>query len=147
MSGKHWLLIGGLSLIAVVAWTVAASQLFLIVCGLWSQISDPITRATAWWVYAFSPYAAYRSIKLTLALTAAVPAALLAAPVVLALRRGRLRWPFFAGVKPVERGDTDNHGHADYTVPGKHCRFRHSPGQRRPHQQSPENSQDFPGTV
>ncbi|MFL5289414.1 MAG: type IV secretory system conjugative DNA transfer family protein [Rhodopila sp.] len=114
MSGKHWLLIGGLSLIAVVAWTVAASQLFLIVCGLWSQISDPITRATAWWVYAFSPYAAYRSIKLTLALTAAVPAALLAAPVVLALRRGRLRWPFFAGVKPVERGDTDNHGHADY---------------------------------
>jgi hypothetical protein len=56
MSGKHWLLIGGLSLIAVVAWTVAASQLFLIVCGLWSQISDPITRATAWWVYAFSPY-------------------------------------------------------------------------------------------
>jgi len=73
MRGKPWL-IGGLGLFAVVVWTVAASQLFLFVCGLWGQISNPITRATAWWVYAFSPYAADRSIKLTLALTAAVPA-------------------------------------------------------------------------
>lgn len=115
MSGKQWL-IGGLCVLAVVVWTVAASQLFLFVCGLWGQISDPVMRATAWWVYAFSPYAAERSIKLTLALTAAIPAAMLAAPVVLALRRGRLRRrltpPLGGGLQPIQRGVTGNHGHA-----------------------------------
>jgi hypothetical protein len=88
MSGKQWL-IGGLCVLAVVVWTVAASQLFLFVCGLWGQISDPVMRATAWWVYAFSPYAAERSIKLTLALTATIPAAMLAPLFLLARAKQR----------------------------------------------------------
>jgi type IV secretion system protein VirD4 len=115
MSGKHWL-IGSLCVLATGVWTVVASQLFLFACGLWGQIGDPITQATAWWIYAFSPYAADRSIKLTLAATAAAPAILLSLPIILAVRRKRIRRHLTprlgGGLQPVQRGVTDNHGHA-----------------------------------
>jgi type IV secretion system protein VirD4 len=113
MSVKAWVF-GALGVIALGIWTAAASHLFMFFAGLWGQITDPVTRFTAWWVYLFSPYAAFPAIKLMLAASAALPTIALALPVVIAVRnrtKGGLRRSW-GGPREVKPGVTQNHGTA-----------------------------------
>lgn len=100
--------------VVAVAWTVAASSIFLFGTHLWNAWPWP-DRAWAWWVY--RSYAGNSVVALWLyrgalggfAVIVLVPAALFyrlrTMPKVAALR-----WH----PRQVERGSSDNHGHADW---------------------------------
>jgi len=100
--------------VAAAAWTVSASSIFLFGTHLWTAWPWP-DRAWAWWVYrsyAGNPVVAlwlHRGAMGGLAVVVLVPTAvfyrLRTMPKVVALR-WRLR--------QVERGSSDNHGHADW---------------------------------
>ncbi len=100
--------------VAAAAWTVSASSIFLLGTHLWAAWAWP-DRAWAWWVY--QPYAGNPLVALWLrrgawgglAVVVLVPAA-----VAYRLRTmpkvSQLRW----APRPLLRGSSDNHGHADW---------------------------------
>jgi type IV secretion system protein VirD4 len=103
---------------AIPLWLLAASRLFMLLDSIDGIITEPWTRATAWWVYAHSEFAARPSVKMMLAGSAVLPILPVAAIVGMALysprARKKLRRQLGGQLRPIEAGVTDNHGHAHW---------------------------------
>lgn len=105
----RWLVLAGLAVI--VSWSVAASYLWC----YWSNVCPAEEwRLLQWWFIA--PY--FRAnwyVTILFIGSALVPTgciAVIAAIGFCMTGRRRLRRPLFGGLKPIEAGVTDNHGHA-----------------------------------
>ncbi len=94
---------------AIGAWTVLASRLFVWVGGLSAYFPSPWT---TWWRYAMHPHVAGPTLLYLIGsgIAAAVPILALGALVILVVRPAIRR----RHLVPIERGTSDNHGHADY---------------------------------
>lgn len=104
-------------------WTVSASRLFVWAGGLGSYYPRPYT---TWWLYLQQPDHD-KWTKLYLAGSGVIAALPVVAVVAIAVRvlarSSKLRRPIGGGMKPLERGPTDNHGHAEW-APEKELRRR-----------------------
>lgn len=110
--------IGGSAVAAVLAWTVLASRLFVWVGRLTAYFPYPWT---TWWLYATQPSVPRLTLLYLIGsgVVAALPIVLFATAAVIAYRhrcRRRLTPPPGGGLRPIERGVTDNHGHADWAT-------------------------------
>lgn len=103
-----------LALTLAAGWLVGASYLFVWVGGLSAYFPHPYT---TWLLYARQPNID-KWTKLYLAgsgLVAAVPVALIVVVCVRLIKPSkRLKRPISGGLKPLEPGATDNHGHASW---------------------------------
>jgi type IV secretion system protein VirD4 len=111
-------LCAGALIAAIGAWTVMASRLFVWIAGLSGYFPSPWT---TWWRYAMHARVAGLTLLYLIGsgIAAALPILGLGALVMLVIRRARRRH-----IVPIERGTSDNHGHADYlSVPEMQALF------------------------
>jgi type IV secretion system protein VirD4 len=100
--------------IVAYAWLAAASAIYLSVAQRWDLYVFPYTQ----WLQA-APWWRYRPMVTAMVVgSAAAPTLFLLAIAVLAFRapRRKLAAPLGGGLKPLERGVTDNHGHARWAT-------------------------------
>jgi type IV secretion system protein VirD4 len=112
-------IIGTVCFCAVCAWTVLASRLFVWMGGLSAYFPSPWV---TWWRYARQPRIDGSTLLYLIVsgIIAALPIGLLAAAIIAAYLRRRPRRLVPArggGVRPIEGGVTDNHGHAQFAEP------------------------------
>jgi type IV secretion system protein VirD4 len=103
---------------AIGVWTVLASNLFVWMGRLSAYFPMPLV---TWWSYATQPRIAGTTLfyLIASAIVAAVPLVLIGIAIVLVLRRGRHRRlvpPPGGGLRPLESGVTDNHGHSAFAT-------------------------------
>lgn len=104
---------------AICVWTVLASRLFVWMGGLSAYFPSPWA---TWWRYARQPRIDGSTLLYLIGsgIAAALPIVLLSVAAMLAYarrRRRRLTPPSGGGLLPIERGVTDNHGHAAWATP------------------------------
>jgi type IV secretion system protein VirD4 len=103
---------------ATCGWTVLASRLFVWAGGLSIYFPAPYT---TWWRYVHPGISQTTLLYLIgSGIAAAVPIVLLTVAIIVAIVRRRrsshLAPPPGGGLRPIERGVTDNHGHADWAT-------------------------------
>jgi type IV secretion system protein VirD4 len=113
-TGQLIIKIGFGLIMAIIAWTVVASLIFLFGTGLLHDFPHPFYQ---WWLYALD-FDGNRRVALWLKIGAAAGAVLPLTMIAALIYRGqqvvgpRLRRPLFGGVVKSPLAVTDNHGHA-----------------------------------
>jgi type IV secretion system protein VirD4 len=124
-TGKLIIKIGLGLILALIAWTVVASFVFLLGTGLLHDFPHPFWQ---WWLYAMN-FDGNPRVALWLKLSAAVGAAFPVLMIAAVFVRGRqvvgprLRRPLFGGLVASPLAVTDNHGHAEW-MSMQHARER-----------------------